>query len=644
MVKLREAHGFEVQLDRICSPSGARKVRGFFKQVGRTAKRTGRRSSSRYQTGYYQSPARIAWSRRVMVKVSIVRMQGKGLGAARQHLKYIDRDTVNPEHDDSILYSAKDKEVDAVDFLATCKNDRHQFRLIVSPEDGHQLCSLTDFTRGLVQQMEHDLDTRLEWVAANHYDTARPHTHIIIRGKRDDGKDLVIPKDYIIHGIRAKSQELATLELGPVSEIERQQRLFAGIKAERLTELDYNIVSLSKANVIDLTTDEARRQSRFALIRERLNTLGTMGLADPMGKGRWHARDGFAATLKRMGERGDIIKTLNRALTENNLNRFVDGQAIYNPATASRQVTGKIIDTGSHGENHNKGYVILDCLDGKDRFVDVGSVTRLKDLQSGFIVTTHPYERAAGPSDITIARLAEQHGGHYSAAHHMEAEPTASIKYLQSHQKRLQALARAGLVTQAANGAWPIPPDFLNKCADHEFARAKHAGPRLTVNSRLGLKQMQKAVGHSWLDEHMRNTPSDPHPHGFGKELGQARQIRRQFLLDQGIIPALDSPITDQHLATLEARDLQKAAKEIADRTGLNFENEYPTGRISGKLIDTITRPSGKYAVLQRAHQFSLVPWDDRLTPYQGRSISGIVRDSGINWQLGRKRGLDIGM
>jgi len=70
----------------------------------------------------------------------------------------------------------------------------------VSPEDAAELGDLKSYTRDLMHQMERDLQTRLEWVAVDHFDTEHPHTHIVLRGVADDGKDLIIARDYISHG------------------------------------------------------------------------------------------------------------------------------------------------------------------------------------------------------------------------------------------------------------------------------------------------------------------------------------------------------------------------------------------------------------------------------------------------------------
>ncbi|MBK6704537.1 MAG: hypothetical protein IPG56_12865 [Caulobacteraceae bacterium] len=61
------------------------------------------------------------------------------------------------------------------------------------------------------------LGTKLQWIAADHHDTANPHTHLIIRGRRANGQDLVIPKAFIKYGFSGIARDVATEWLGPRS-------------------------------------------------------------------------------------------------------------------------------------------------------------------------------------------------------------------------------------------------------------------------------------------------------------------------------------------------------------------------------------------------------------------------------------------
>jgi len=86
-------------------------------------------------------------------------------------------------------------------FAGKCAEDRHSFRLIISPANASEL-ELKQYTRDLIDRMEMDMNTKLEWVAVNHYNTDNPHTHLFIRGVNDKGNDLYIKRDYIAMALR----------------------------------------------------------------------------------------------------------------------------------------------------------------------------------------------------------------------------------------------------------------------------------------------------------------------------------------------------------------------------------------------------------------------------------------------------------
>jgi relaxase-like protein len=128
-------------------------------------------------------------ARRVMVKARIVKLFGaKAAGAAAAHLRYLQRDGVTREGEHGRFYSTFSDDADGKAFLERGTGDRHQFRFIVSPEDGASFDTLKSFTRELVAKMEQDLGTTLDWVAVDHFDTGHPHTHLLVRGATDDGR------------------------------------------------------------------------------------------------------------------------------------------------------------------------------------------------------------------------------------------------------------------------------------------------------------------------------------------------------------------------------------------------------------------------------------------------------------------------
>lgn len=153
-------------------------------------------------------------------------------------LSYLQRDGVTRDGTPGRMFDAAGDEVDARDFAGRCQGDRHHFRFIVSPDDAGELSDLRAFTRDLMGEMARDLGTRLDCAAIDHWNTEHPHIHVLVRGQGDDGGDLVISRDYICRGLRARAERLATLELGPHSEQEVRQALERQVDADRWTSLD----------------------------------------------------------------------------------------------------------------------------------------------------------------------------------------------------------------------------------------------------------------------------------------------------------------------------------------------------------------------------------------------------------------------
>ncbi|MFZ5619314.1 MAG: conjugal transfer protein TraI, partial [Pseudomonadota bacterium] len=219
-------------------------------------------------------------SRRVAVKIRSVRLGARGLPKARAHLNYIQRDAAAGERGAAELYGPAQDRVDGGQLLDEGNGDRHQFRIILSPEDAGELQSLNQFTRDTMAAAEKDLGTKLDWVAVNHFHTDHPHVHIVLRGRADDGGDLVISKSYITHGFRRRAEELATLELGPRRDLDIARSRFAEVEGEAFTGLDRDLLRRAAAGPLRLAPPETP-YDRFEtnLLAGRLQTLQKMALA-----------------------------------------------------------------------------------------------------------------------------------------------------------------------------------------------------------------------------------------------------------------------------------------------------------------------------------------------------------------------------
>jgi type IV secretory pathway VirD2 relaxase len=311
--------------------------------------------------------------RRVVVKARIVRHKGRAFRSAplSAHIAYLERDGVTRDGEKAHMFGATEDRPDAMAFARRGVDDRHHFRFIVGPEDAAEMTDLKAFTRDLVSQMESDLGTRLEWVAIDHWNTDNPHVHLLVRGVAQDGSDLVISRDYISHGLRSRAEDLVVAELGPKPEHEVRSALEREVDAERWTRLDKAIqMAADDVGFIDLRPDnpgvddpEVRR-----LAVGRLQTLERMGLATAAGPGQWMV--GFEAepTLRDLGMRGDIIKTMHRAFTERGQHRGIADYVIGTGSAAS-PIIGRLVATGLHDELTGEAYAVIDGTDGRAHHV-----------------------------------------------------------------------------------------------------------------------------------------------------------------------------------------------------------------------------------------------------------------------------------
>ncbi|PZW71286.1 type IV secretory pathway VirD2 relaxase [Pseudomonas sp. URMO17WK12:I1] len=578
-------------------------------------------------------------ARRVAIKTRLVNLRQAGKRSMLSHLRYIERDGVSREGDPGQAYGPVTDQADLNAFEERGRDDRHQFRFIVSPEDAEQLDDLRTYTRHLMSRMEADLGTRLDWVAVDHWNTDNPHTHIVLRGKDDTGKDLVIARDYIAEGMRNRASELATEWLGPRTELEIQQSLQREVQQERFTTLDRTLLRERKASVLSLKllANHPRRQ----LLIGRLQQLQKLELAHEVRPGQWILRDDAEATLRAMGERGDIVRTMQRAM--GSVQREL---AVYEPGKDGSVVVGRIVAKGLADELHDRGYLVVDGLDGKAHYLRLPARTDLADYPIGGLVETRSLSEPRAV-DRSIAALAA--GGLYRTDHHLalarsqaveEQDPEALVE---RRVRRLEALRRAGIVERLAEGVWRVPADLPEQGRQHDARRLGDVAVELRTP--LPLEQQVRAVGATWLDQQLIGGNRELVDKGFGKEVREALRQRADYLVEQGLAQHKGQRVllARNLVATLRGRELNAAAREISAQTGMNYRPVVEGQRVSGIYRRSIQLASGRYALLADDIGFSLVPWKPVIEKNLGQSVSAVIQGNSVSWQLGRQRGPSIG-
>lgn len=551
------------------APSGSLFLREMTRLIGRISGRNNGRH-------LFVRNARNA-SQRVVVKSRFVRhfTPEKGLRSLKDHCGYITRKGVErPDEKSPEMYNetgAYDRgSLD--DWLARCSHDRHHFRFIISPENSRNL-DLTASTRELVQQMESDLGTRLEYLAVNHFNTDTPHSHLIIRGVADTGKDLVISRDYISNGMRNRAREIANEHLGLRTELEIRNGITREVGRQAFTQIDRELKSMSRSNperIVDLR-NTARSEKSFTGFKQsvrmqRMKFLETMNLAVEIRPGIWRLEKDFDGALRQLAEREDIIKSMHRALRPG----ANQEKRIFDPnGNGTRKITGQIVERGIADELDDRQYLIVSATDNRLYYVPLlnepGQPNR--EAKPGAIVTVS----AAGAdhhfrvADKTIIDLAAANGGVYDVEKHRRQvnrhrlpEGVTVDTYLENFLKRMKALERRKLVERAGEGAWKIPPDLKERLLDHGVKKA-----RVRLESADSLDRQVGSVTPTWLD---RELAAGRLPGGgtvgseFSRELDQAKRKRIETLLRMGVACRTAGSLTLR-------RDFLEAMREQRQRT-----------------------------------------------------------------------------
>jgi type IV secretory pathway VirD2 relaxase len=553
-------------------------------------------------------------ARRVVVKAHLQRLRSRGAQAAARHLRYIERDGVEKDGSPGVLYGSEGP-VPRERFEQPRLGERHQFRFIVSPEDARDL-DLTGYVRELMKRVERDLGRSIEWAAVNHHDTEHPHAHVIVRGVCREGRQLRMDRAYIARGFRWSAQELATERLGPRLEIEIRRTLEREVTQERFTSLDRELErAATERRVDDESLVERRHGPEPVLLVRRLEQLESFGLSEKVAPRAWVLAEDWQAHLRELGERGDILKQMHRALHGGDAARFhvvhrgqglPDGQG----GVEERTLVGRVVRKGLADELKGRTfYAVIETPTGDAYHVTIGA--RVVDaVHVGDLVSFGTKrEPAVQPVDRHIAEVAAAHRGVYELDGDAGEREVARMA-----ARRLRELERLGLVTSQAPDQWIVPSDL----PEHLEKRHRETPGRYRISVEplpLPLAAQVGRLGPVWLDT---LDPARLATQGFGAEVLAAFQRRRQALGELGI--ASDDPQRDAKIRNLEQGAV---GKDLARQNRQEFLESPPT-RFRGRLQ---SGPEGSaYLAVTDGERFVLIADTPEARSRTGQLVD-VVRD-----------------
>jgi len=484
---------FLLRPGEIGADRSGRVVRSFLGQVRRATQRADDAGGGR-RRGSNATPARLGRGgarslgsrqdgRRVVVKARIVRHAGARYRAAPigRHITYLQRDGVSRDGSPARMFDARSEQADVEGFAERCKDDRHHFRFIVSPEDAGDLADLRAFTRDLMARAEQDLSTSLDWVAVDHWNTDNPHVHVLVRGRQADGQDLVIAGQYISTGLRARAQDLVTLELGPRSEREIAAAHDSEIRAERWTGLDRGLMKMADA---DLRVDLRRASDpNGRRLLGRAAYIEGLGLAEAVGPAQWRLAADHEPRLRDLAIRGDIIKTYHQAMMRSG--RAATPERLTIHAQQGRDpVIGRLVERGLDDELAGSAYVLVDGTDGRQHHLRFPDLAETTDAKVGAIVELRSFADQAGDqrralvvrSDLSLEAQIRAEGATWLDRQILKKSIQSGVggfggEVSEAATQRLEVLAERGLGERRGAGV-RLAPDLLATLEARELASA----------------------------------------------------------------------------------------------------------------------------------------------------------------------------
>lgn len=316
--------------------------------------------------GVFRMPS--ARMQRVVVKVSYAKNTATRSWAA--HGKYLQRENAKEHGKKGAGFNESRSDIDIQSTLQEWQqaDDKHFFKVILAPDQGNKL-DLVLHSRALMQQVQRDLGTTLQWMAIDHNNTDHTHVHLLIRGVDGAGKALMLDPVYISEGFRSRSQELVTRSLGLRTQQDISLTRKRQIDKPRVTEIDRSLRFKAKDNVISFENRVPQRAlSRERRLQEiaRLKYLESLGLVTQVAPKMWRLHDNLETTLRAMQLSGDIIKS--RAQHHRPVESL---QEALSPTivTEKEPIIGRVVGVGLEDELHDRRYLLVEGLDGKVHYI-----------------------------------------------------------------------------------------------------------------------------------------------------------------------------------------------------------------------------------------------------------------------------------
>ncbi|MBB3014207.1 hypothetical protein FHX62_002880 [Cupriavidus alkaliphilus] len=320
--------------------------------------------------------------------------------------------------------------------------------------------------------------------------------------------------------------------------------------------------------------------------------------------------------------------------------------SLFQPGEEGHTVVGRVVGKGLADEVYDKGYLVIDGIDGKGHYVALPPRSELEQYPIGAVVEVKGSidVRAADRNIVALVVDGVYRTDHHLAVVRRGAAPDRDPhEVIVAHVRRLEALRRAGIVERLAEGVWRVPGNLAEKGRQYDAQRLASA-VAVELKSYLPIERQVRAIGATWLDLQLIGGGKGLGDLGFGTEVKAALRQRADFLAEQGLAERRGQHLNLARnlLATLRTRELAKTGREIAAATGLEHRPVADGRRVTGIYRHSVMLASGRYAMLDDGLGFSLVPWKPLIERRLGQQLAATVRRGTVSWEIGRQRSLAL--
>jgi hypothetical protein len=118
----------------------------------------------------------------------------------------------------------------------------------------------------------------------------------------------------------------------------------------------------------------------------RLKTLERLGLAQERQQGVWQLDGKLESNLRRLGDRADKFRTMQQVLKELGIDRSAAAMALFERGPRKVPLIGKVIGVAMVDEITDRIWVVVDAVDGRVHYADLGRIKPGNVPQRGMLV------------------------------------------------------------------------------------------------------------------------------------------------------------------------------------------------------------------------------------------------------------------